>query len=77
MPVAQRLAGKAGRGKAGSGHVNAQFFAKLTDQGEFGRFIALDLAAREFPQARHAAAWGTLLYQNPALAIDQRHSNNR
>ena len=43
------MAGKAKRGKAGFGGINAKLFAQFADQRRFWRFASFDFTARKFP----------------------------
>ena len=76
MAFPQRLAGKTSGRKAGGLDVDSQFFGQFANQCGFGGFARLDLAAGEFPQARHRPALRPLLDQHTAISIDQRRCNN-
>ena len=77
MPVAQFLAGESGRGQTRRLRVDPQFLVQFSDQRRFGRFLGFHLAARKFPQPRHAPSRQPLLHEHPAIGIDQRHGNDK
>ena len=64
-------------GEAGMGDLDAQLLVQLADQAGFRRLARLDLAAGEFPQARHRPPLGPLRDQHAAVGIDQRHRSDQ
>ena len=70
------MTGKYEGGEARLLDVDTQFFVQFADQGLFGAFACLDLAAGEFPQARQVLTLGALGDQDAAIRIDQRHGDD-
>ena len=65
------------RSKAALHRVDRQFLMQFPDQGGFGCFPVMDLAAGEFPQAGHALALRPLRQQHTAVGVDQRHGRDQ
>ena len=77
MEVIVAVAGECqGRQTAFPG-VDTQFLVQLADQGGFGGFTRLDLAARLLPQTGHGLAFRALCQQHAPIGIDQGHSRNK
>src|SRR3546814_8253055 len=76
MLVAQRIAREAGGGEAGGLDVDRQFLRQFADKRFLGRLAGFDLAAGEFPQARHRLACGTPLHEQAAVAVDKRRGGD-
>jgi len=71
MLAGDRLARK-GRGReAGSVGVDTEFLLQLPDERGLGSLPIFDLAAREFPESRHAAMRRPLLEENPAFSVHE------
>ena len=54
-----------------------KFLLQLPDQGRFRRFVHLDLAAGEFPQAGHRPAGRPLRDQHAPIRVDEGASGDQ
>ncbi len=74
-------AGVVGAGEGGGAegrhvHRDSQLLLELADQRRLGPLAGLDLAAGEFPQARHCPPRRPALQENPPRAVGERRRHH-